>query len=134
MKYFVIGLLAVVIQCVGLSAFLVISTALSEGRLGGRIVIALTVFSMACLLWYGVRVTKTLRERILLPILCAMGYVIAYLLLGLTFFHGLMNGLAASPASYAKAVLSVLLVVCVLYAAGTVLFSFASRLIAETKS
>ena len=120
MKTVYFSLAAILLQTTGLMAFsLIASTSLAA--VGKPVAIVSTFLGMALLLWLGVKNAQTIGTVFLLPILFALGYIIAFYLVGVFGFHGFLNDFDLSSAGYIKSVLSVFVAVFVLYAAGAVL-------------
>jgi hypothetical protein len=98
------GILGVVLQAVCLIAFIEVSRTSIAG-IGKPLVVLLSVLSVLLFLWNWL---KNEKRRIILwiPVLLAVGYSIAFHLVGLVGFPGLLADISLS-ADYAKSVLSV---------------------------
>ncbi len=89
MKLLSFGILGLFVQGAGLAAFMVVSRS-SLAPLGKPIVIVITGLAVCTLLWEGVRRSRGILAVCLLPVVLALGYVVAFHLLGLLGFPSLL--------------------------------------------
>ena len=82
----------------------------------------LTALCIALLLWQAVRLARSRRDVLLLPVVFASAYIVAFFLVGLLGFHGFLNDFHLASADFVKAVLRVWLFLFGLYAIATALF------------
>ena len=104
MKTIARGILGIVLQAVCLIAFIVVSRT-SVAEIGKPFVVLLSVLSVLLFLWCWLR-NEERRVILWIPALLAIGYSIAFHLVGLVGFPGLLADVSMS-ADYAKSVLSV---------------------------
>jgi len=121
------GIAGTVLQSLCLAAFILISrTSFAQG--GKLVVIGLTIVSVVMLLWYGVRRVKTRLNLFLLPVLLALGYSIAFHLVGVLGFHGLLMDWDIST-DYFMSVLRVTSMVFAMYSIVTAVLYLVNRAI-----
>jgi hypothetical protein len=113
------GIAGVVLQGIFLAAFILISRT-SIAAMGKPVVIGLALICMVVLLWQGVKEAQTRATLFRLPLLLALGYIIAFHVVGVLGFRGLLRDWDFS-ADYLMSVLRVTIIVFVLYAIGTAL-------------
>ncbi|MEN6544240.1 hypothetical protein [Parvibaculum sp.] len=125
MKLIRFGVMGIALQGMGLAAFILISRT-SVATIGKPAVIGLTVVSVASLLWRSVTQAKTPTVIFLLPALLALGYAIAFHVVGVFGFRGLLRD-AEFSVDYLLSVLRVTGIVFVLYAIGTASLYFVGK-------
>lgn len=123
-RFCVVGM---ALQGMGLVAFILISRT-SIATVGKPVVIALTLASVALLLWHSVKQAKTPMVIILLPALLALGYTVALHAVGAIGFRGLLRDIEFST-DYLLSVLRVTGIVFVLYVIGTTLLYFVGKML-----
>lgn len=124
MKLIQLGIFGIILQSVCLILFILISrTAFAD--LGKPIVITLSGLSVGFLLWSGVRNASGPTSLCLLPLVFAIGYIIAFHLVGLIGYRGLMRDIHPPYGDYLWSVLRVAVVLLVVYSIVTaLLFAF----------
>jgi hypothetical protein len=126
MRILLFGILGVLIQGAGLGAFILVSRSSIAG-FGKPAIVVVTGLAICALLWEGVRRSKRIFTVCLLPITLALGYVLAFHLLGLLGFPGLLSDAWPPWLDYALAVVRVTGYLLVLYGVATVLFFAINR-------
>lgn len=114
MKFFQLTLAGFLVQGLGLIAFILVSRT-NAAALGKPAVIALFMFAMLLMLWFSFKWISTRSSLIYLPGLLALGYVVAFHVVGMIAFHGLLSDWAFSL-SYLLPLLRTAAIVFVLYA------------------
>jgi hypothetical protein len=124
MKLVQFSIFGMILQSVCLIAFILISrTTLAD--LGKPIVISLACLGVAFLLWRGVRNASGPTSLCLLPVVLAVGYIVAFHLVGIIGFRGLMRDIHPPYGEYLWSVLRVAVVLLVVYSIVTaLLFAF----------
>jgi hypothetical protein len=126
MKLLWFGILGLAIQGVGLAAFMLVSHS-SDATLGKLTVVIITGLAVCALLWEGVRRSKGLLGVWLLPVLLTLGYVVAFHLLGVLGFPGLLSDAWPPWLDYFLGVLYVSGVLMAIYGLATLLFLAVNR-------
>lgn len=126
MKLVSFGIFGLLIQGAGLAAFMVVSRS-SVATLGKPAVIVITGLVVCTLLWEGVRRSKGILSACLLPVMLALGYTVAFHLLGVLGFPGLLSDAKQPWFDYSLSVLRVTGTLLVLYGLLTVLFFAINR-------
>lgn len=126
MRLFRFGTFGLLVQGAGLAAFIVVSRS-SIAVLGKPAVIILTGLAVCMLLWEGVRRSKQMLAACLLPLTLALGYDVAFYLLGLLRFPGLLSGAKELSLDYLLSLLYVTGTLFALYSVATVLFLAINR-------
>lgn len=126
MKLAWFSLVGVVLQGFFLVAFILISRSPVAGP-GKPVVVLLALLSVALLLWHGVRRTADVRSLWLLPVVLAVGYVVAFHVVGALGFPGLLSSLDAPFGAYLWSVLRVTVALLVPYGIATALLAVVSR-------
>ena len=116
MKYLKIGIAGIVLQAACLAVFIIVSRT-SFAAIGKPVVIALTLLVMGVFLWRKVTRVAARRDLFVLSALLALGYAIAFHLVGAIGFPGLLRDLGAL-ADYFVSVMRVTAIVFLLYAIG----------------
>jgi hypothetical protein len=129
MKIMSVGIAGFGVQLVGLGAFFAISNSTWSSP-GKELVIAITVLSMAGLLLLASR-PYAVKRSIVISVLLAGGYVLAFHLLGMTYFPGLLKDFHMSSAAYFQAILSVFGILFCLYFLGSAGAALANKLVAR---
>ena len=126
MKLFWFGILGLLFQGAGLAAFILVSR-FSDSTLGKLIVVAITGLAVCTVLWEGVRRSKGIPAACLLPILLTLGYVVAFHVLGILGFTGLLNDAWPPWLDYFLSVLRGGGILMAMYGLATLLFLAVSR-------
>jgi len=126
MKLFWFGILGLLVQGVGLAAFMLVSRS-SVATLGKLTVVVITGFAVCTLLWEGVRRSKRILAVCTLPVLLTLTYVAAIHLLGVLGFPGLLKDAWPPWLDYLLSVLYVSRILLVMYALATLLFFAVNR-------
>jgi hypothetical protein len=126
MKIFWFGILGLLVQGVGLAAFMLVSR-LSDATLGKLTVVVITGLAVCTLLWEGVRRSKRILTVCALPFLLTLSYVVAIHLLGVLGFHGLLKDAWPPWLDYFLSVLYVSGILLVIYGLTTLLFFAVNR-------
>jgi hypothetical protein len=126
MKLAFFAIVGLVLQGVGLTAFIVVSRS-SFASLGEPVVIGVAGLAVCALLWEGVRKSKGLLALCPLPVLLALGYDVAFHLLGVMGFPGLLSDASQPWLDYFLSVLHVTGILIVAYGLVTALFFALSR-------
>lgn len=120
-----IASLGIFAQAIGLIAFILVSRSDTAG-LAKQAVIGVTIVAMLLLLWMGVQ-HLTFGRRVVLAGLLAIGYIITWEILGITFFPGLLKDFELLSLDNLRASTQVALFVFLLYAIGSVVLSLIKR-------
>jgi hypothetical protein len=124
MKLVTFSIFGIILQGVWLVAFILISRT-TFADLGKPIVISIACLSVAFLLWRGVRSTNSPTSLCLLPVVLAIGYIIAFHLVGMIGFPGLIRDIHTPYSEYLWSLLRVAVVLLFVYGAvTTLLFGF----------
>src|ERR1035441_3418924 len=126
MKLFWFSILGLLIQGVDLASFMLVSRS-SIASFGKPVIIVIIGISTCILLWEGVRRSKRILAVCLLPFTLAFGFVLAFHLLGLLGFFGLLSDAYPPWLDYFLSVLRVTCNLLVLYGLTTVLFFAVNR-------
>jgi FtsH-binding integral membrane protein len=126
MRLFVFGILGLLIQGAGLAAFMLVSRS-SIADFGKPAIMVITGLAICTLLWEGVRRSKGILAVCLLPFTLAVGYTLAFHLLGVLGFPGLLSDAWPPSLDFFLSVLRVTGNLLVLYGLTTVLFFAISR-------
>jgi hypothetical protein len=116
MKIIWFGILGVIVQGIGLWAFILISPS-SISQIGKPAVIALFLSSIILLLWWGIRHSAGW-QVLCLPVLLAIGYLVAFHALG-ALFKGLLRDISAPYFVYRVSLLRVFGILTLLYGFAT---------------
>jgi hypothetical protein len=90
MKLFKLTIAGFLIQALGLIAFILVSRT-SVAAIGKPAVIALFTLALMLVLWFSFKWISTRSSLIYLPALLAFGYVVAFHVVGMVAFHGLLS-------------------------------------------
>jgi hypothetical protein len=121
MKLFWFGILGLLIQGLGLAAFMLVSRS-SDATLGKRTVVVITGLAVCSLLWEGVRRSKGILTTCALPFLLTLSYVVAFHLLGVLGFPGLLKDAWSPWLDYFLSALYVSGILLAIYGPATLLF------------
>ena len=126
MKLFLFGIFGLLVQGAGLAAFMLVSRS-SVAGVGKPATIVITGLVICTLLWEGVRRSRGILALCLLPVVLALGYVVAFHLLGMLGFPGLLSDARQPWLDYLLSLLHVTGTLLVLYGLTTALFFAISR-------
>jgi hypothetical protein len=126
MKLFWFGILGLLVQGVGLAAFMLVSRS-SDAMLGKLTVVVITGLAVCALLWEGIRRSKGILAVCTLPFLMTLSYVVAIHLLGVLGFPGLLKDAWPPWLDYFLSVLYVSGILLFVYGLATMLFFAVSR-------
>ena len=126
MKLVQFGIFGIILQAVCLIAFILISRT-TFAHLGEPIVISVGCLSVGFLLWRGVRNASGATSLCLFPIVLAVGYTIAFHLVGAIGFPGLMRDIYPPYGEYLWSVLRVTVVLLLVYGIITALLFTLTR-------
>ncbi|MGB9287724.1 MAG: hypothetical protein WCC31_03395 [Terracidiphilus sp.] len=126
MKLFWFGILGLLVQGVGLAAFMLVSR-FSDATLGKITVVVVTGLAFCTLLWEGVRRSKRILTVCALPFLLTLSYVVAIHLLGVLGFPGLLKDAWPPWLDYFLSVLYVSGILLAIYGLATLLFFAVNR-------
>jgi hypothetical protein len=126
MKLFWFGILGLLVQGVGLAAFMLVSR-FSDVTLGKLSVVVITGLAISALLWEGVRRSTRILAVCALPVLLTLGYAVAFHLLGVLGFPGLLKDAWPPWIDYFLSVLYVSGNLLVLYGLATMLLFAVSK-------
>jgi hypothetical protein len=121
---FVIG---TVVQAAGIAGYMVVSLRNPMATSGKTIAFAVIMVGVGALVWREMRRGASLGALLGVSGLLAVGYVVAFVMLGTFTFHGLLIG-AEMSGRYAMTMLRVGINVFVIYAIGTMLLFLVRRL------
>jgi hypothetical protein len=121
MRLFLFGVVGLLIQGAGLAAFMEVSRS-GNAAMGKLAIVVITGLAICALLWEGVRRSKRVLTVCLLPFALAFGWVLAFHLLGLLGFPGLLNDAWPPWLDYVLSVLRVTGYLLVMYGLATALF------------
>jgi hypothetical protein len=116
----------IVLQGASLLLFVLVSRT-NVAAIGKPSVISLAALSVGILLWCGVRNAPDWISLFLLPLTLAVGYIIAFHLLGVIGFPGLLNDLHSPYGEYFSSVFRVIVVLYLLYGIATILLFTVNR-------
>ena len=119
------GIAGFLIQIGALWAFILISRT-DYAPYGKPLVIALVILVLGTLLWHEVRKTPGCGRFCLLPLVLSLGYLVAFHLLDLIGFRGLMKDLQFDI-DYLWSILRALATVSFLYGIATLAFALLAR-------
>jgi len=123
MKPIQFGIVGIVLQAVGLVAFILISNT-GVSALGKPIVVGLTLLGVTLLLWHGIKQAKTRQAALfVLPALLALGYVVAFHVVGALGSPGLLRDMEFTP-EYLLSVSRVTAIVFLFYVVAAMLLYF----------
>jgi hypothetical protein len=125
-KLFWFGVLGLLVQGVSLAAFMLVSRS-SVAAVGKPAIIVIAGLVICTLLWEGVRRSKGILAFCLLPVLLALGYDVAFHLLGVLGFPGLLSDSRQPWLDYVLPLLHVTVTLLILYGLATALFFVISR-------
>jgi len=125
MKLIRFGIAGFLIQIGALWAFILISRT-DYAPFGKPLVIVLAIVALGTLLWHEVRKTPSYAPLCLLPLVLSLGYLVAFHLLGLIGFRGLMKDLQFDI-DYLWSILGVLVTVSLLYGIATTALALLAR-------
>ena len=120
------SILGIALQGTSLLVFVLISRT-NLAALGKPSVISLAGLSVGILLWRGVRNATDSTSLFLLPLTLAVGYIIAFHLLGVIGFAGLLTDLHSPYDEYFWSVFRVTVGLFLLYGIATVLLFMVNR-------
>lgn len=126
MKLVQFSIFGIILQAVCLIAFILISRT-TFADLGKPIVISAGCLSVGFLLWRGVRNASGPTSLCLLPVVLAVGYTIAFHLVGAIGFPGLMRDIHPPYGEYVLSVLRVALALLLAYGIITALLFTLTR-------
>jgi hypothetical protein len=121
MKLIWFGILGLLIQGMGLAGFMLVSRS-SDATLGKLTVVLITGLAVCTLLWKGVRRSKGILDVCVLPFLLTLSYVVAFHLLGVLGFPGLLKDAWPPWLDYFLSVLYVSGILLAIYGLATLLF------------
>jgi hypothetical protein len=127
MKVFYSAVLGFAIQAVGLGAFIVVAGG-SWASPGKQLAIGATVVLMALLLFAANRPYVFWRS-VVISALLALGYLVAYILLGLTFFRGLLSNVPGGWFEYSQSIIRIFGLLFIIYLAGSAIAGKLNRFI-----
>ncbi|MGD0736879.1 MAG: hypothetical protein ABR976_17235 [Terracidiphilus sp.] len=122
--------IGVLYQSISLAAFMFVART-GFAYVGKPLVVAAAVLTTALLLWIWIRSMHETIWLILAPVALAVGYSVAYLLVGVLFFPVLLGDFYPPFLDYALAVLRVTGIAFVMFGLGTVSLVFLDRLMAR---
>jgi hypothetical protein len=99
MRYRMFALTSIVLNSCLLSAFIV-AARIDSSNLGKPVIITVGFASVTLLLWHALRDATHNNAVLVCPLLLALGYVIAFNVLGLLAFPSLLRDVAASLTDY----------------------------------
>jgi hypothetical protein len=126
MKLFWFSILGLLVQGVGLAAFMLVSRS-SDATLGKLTVFAITGLAVCTLLWEGVRRSKGILTVCTLPFFLTLSYVVAIHLLGVLGFPGLLKDAWPPWLDYFLSVLYMSGFLLAMYGLATLLFFAVNR-------
>src|ERR1035438_9385216 len=126
MKLVVFGIVSLLVQGGGLATFIVVSR-MSIADEGKPAIIAVTGLAVCALLWEGVRRSSGVLSGCMMPALLALGYLVAFHLVGLLGFPGLLSDAREGSIYYLLDVLQGMGVLFVFYGMATALFFALNR-------
>jgi hypothetical protein len=132
MKLFWFSILGLLVQGVGLAAFMLVSRS-SDAASGKLTVVVITGLAVCTLLWEGVRRSKGILTVCTLPFLLTLSYVAAFHLLGLLGFPGLLSDAWPPWLDYFLSVLYVSGILLAMYGLATLLFFAVNRVFRRTR-
>ena len=120
-----------VIQAIGLCAFALIANGVWASP-GKELVIAITCLSMAVLLFFANR-PYTIKRSILISALLAAGYLVAFHVLGIAFFSGLLKDFRVLSTEYLQTISSIFGVLFGLYFLGSAIAGFVDKFVSPSR-
>jgi hypothetical protein len=126
------SILGIALQGTSLLLFVLISRT-NVAAVGKPSVISLAALSVGVLLWCGVRNAPDWISLFLLPVTLAVGYILAFHLLGILGFSGLLNDLHSPYDEYFLSVFRVTVVLFLLYGIATILLFMVNRAWPESR-
>ena len=126
MKLFWFGILGLLVQGVGLAAFMLVSR-FSDATFGKLTVVVVTGLAVCTLLWEGVRRSKGILAVCPLPFLLTVGYVVAIHILAVLGFPGLLKDAWPPWLDYFLSLLYVSGILLAVYGSATLLFCAVNR-------
>jgi hypothetical protein len=127
MSVLMFGLIGLATQLALLAIFISVSRS-AFASTGKPIVLVVAFVALSLIIWSAVNRTKKVTHVLALPPVLALGYLIAFYLLGLIAFPGLLSE-ATTSSDYIGSVLRVGCALLVIYATATgVLYLFAKSL------
>jgi hypothetical protein len=127
MKLVRFGIAGMILQGLGVAAFILICRT-NVAAVGKPAVVGLTMVAVAMLLWFAIKQAKTWVVLLQLPVLLAIGYSIAFHLVGLLGFRGLLRDTEFSP-DYLLSVLGTTGILLVLYIIGATFLYFVDKIL-----
>jgi hypothetical protein len=122
MKFFYFSLCSAAWQAACLEGFILISRSRFSDA-GKGIVIGIAVLGIALFLWRGIKSASSLASICFLPIILALGYILAFNLVGKMAFPGMLSYAHYSTLDTIEALLRVTTNLLFFYVAATALFS-----------
>jgi hypothetical protein len=125
-RFLCFSAMGILYQSISLAAFMFIAqTGFAE--LGKPLVVGAAILASALLVWIWIRSIEKAIWIFLVPAALAVGYLVAFHLVGVLFFPGLLGDFYPPYIDYALAVMRVTANVFVLYAIGTALLVLLNR-------
>lgn len=124
-----IGLMGLATQFAVLWAFVSISQT-NFAATGKPVVVVFGIVALTLVLWFGVTRVKKRSHLLALPLVMALGYLVAFFTLGRFVFRGLLSG-ATGSVDYAGSIFRVGCVLLVIYAVATALIYLLARLLRQ---
>ena len=118
--------IGVLYQSISLAAFIFVART-DFAYVGKRLVVGAAILTTALMVWIWIRSMQETRWLILAPASLAVGYSLAFHLVGVMFFPGLLGDFYPPFLDYALAVLRVTGSVFVIFALGTAFLVFLNR-------
>ena len=125
-KLFGFGIFGLLVQGAGLTAFVLVSRS-SFAAVGKPAIIVIAGLAICTLLWEGVCRSKGILTVCLMPLLLAVGYDVAFHLLGMLGFPGLLSDARQPWLDYGLSILHVTITLLILYGLATALFFASNR-------
>ncbi|HWZ58138.1 MAG TPA: hypothetical protein VNW46_04105 [Gemmatimonadaceae bacterium] len=127
MRYVWLFVIGTVVQAAGIAGYMVVSLRNPMATSGKTIAFAVIMVGVGALVWREMRRGASFGALLGVSGLLAVGYVVAFVVLGTFTFHGLLIG-AEMSGRYAMTMLRVGINVFVIYAIGTALLALVRRL------
>jgi hypothetical protein len=127
MNLLILGTIGLVTQFALLATFVSISRS-GFASTGKPVVLVVAVVALGLIIWSGVKRARKITHVLALPLVLALGYLVAFYSLGLIAFPGLLSD-ATRSSDYIGSVLRVGTALLVIYAVATgLLYLFAKSL------
>lgn len=131
MRLFQLALLGFLLQLFGIGAFIEVSRT-DVGVLGKPVVIGFVAILIVLMIWIGLRSISLRGALLYLPGLLAVGYIVAFHLVGIVAFPGLLDDWSISL-SYFMSVSGVALMAFVFFSTTSILLLILRRAIRSRK-